>query len=71
MSQSCLGSGKRYLRVKDVNSNQNNIEVGFPQGFRLGPILLLVYANDVRLHNKELQCCNVPFSIVLALVGLN
>ena len=45
--KSYLSNRKQYCRINGVDSNMDNIEVSIPQGTRLGPLLFLVYINDL------------------------
>ena len=45
--KSYLANRRQYCRVNGVDSNMENIEVGVPQGSCLGPLLLLVYINNL------------------------
>ena len=45
--KSYLANRRQYCRANGVDSNMENIEVGVPQGSCLGPLLFLVYINDL------------------------
>ena len=45
--KSYLCNRKQYYRINGVDSNINDINVGVPQGSCLGPLLSLVYINDL------------------------
>ena len=50
--KSYLRNSKQYCRINGVDSNINDINVSVPQGSCLGPLLFLVYINDVHCTVK-------------------
>lgn len=48
---------ERNMRVKlSIRSDQYPVEYGTPQGSCLGPLIFLVFCNDIHLHLTHMQC---------------
>ena len=44
---SYLNNRQQYTRVVDTDSSVTSVSCGVPQGSVLGPLLFLVYVNDI------------------------
>ena len=58
--QNYLNDRKQYVQFKSENSETLNIDCGVPQGSVLGPLLFLVYVNDLN------NCLNYCKSLLFA-----
>ena len=54
--QSCLKDRKQYISINGYNCKHLSISLGVPQGSALGPLLFLIYINDL---NTAIKHCKV------------
>ena len=53
--KSCLSGRTQYIQYDNSKTEMVNISCGVPQGSILGPLLLLIYVNDLKPSSKILN----------------
>ena len=53
--ESYLSNRKHYVSIKDCSSSTSNITLGFPQGWMMGPVLFLLYINEMYRSSNQIR----------------
>lgn len=69
--ESYLSNRKQFTRIDGVDSSIQNINTGVPQGSCLGPLLFLVYINDLPYSVKNAKVSIYADDTSLALKSEN
>ena len=54
--KSYLGNRTQFVEIENTQSNYQTITTGVPQGSVLGPLLFLIYMNDIEEASTALNC---------------
>ena len=59
---SYLSNRKQYVYVNGVESDVKHVNIGVPQGSVLGPLLFIIYLNDIANSVTSLKCLTMLFA---------
>ena len=66
-----LTNRKQFVAYNNSHSQLGNVTIGVPQGSILGPLLFLLYVNDIYAISKEMSCIQFADDTTLFTSGNN
>ena len=53
--KSYLSGRSQYVQIDNISSRVKNVNTGVPQGSILGPLLFIIYVNDINFASRNLK----------------
>ena len=69
--RSYLSDRKQYVTYENIDSAPRNITVGVPQGSLLGPLLFIIYTNDLPNVIQNLSCILFADDTTIVISSIN
>ena len=65
LNQQSLCYRKQYVSIKNCSSPLSNISLGIPQGSGLGPVLFLLYIDDMNRSSNQMHFVHFADDIIV------